>query len=221
MHAMPADINPQVYEDQAEYFYKDVPRKIHQIWFGDIKNCPKERCQKWEELAKEFGYTYKLWCINDIPNGIPFVSQKNMFLLKKMLRQKNWWAASDILRYEILKNFGGVYVDCDFFPPTYQEKYVDLSTLFSFKGITLFTEHHGREIGATAIFVCNGFILSPPNHPIIVSLTEQVYNNAKNWYDRKKNYDAMFVTGPFLLNKVLSGTFNVVPCSYIKKFNCF
>lgn len=216
-----ANIDPSTFQDQTNYFDKEVPRNIHQIWFGDMSKMPFEKCISWEKYASQFNYQYKLWSEKDFQSKPYFISEINWGLFIKMLQKKNWWAASDIMRYEILKEFGGVYVDCDFMPPHTETVYVDLSDLISFKGITFFTEHNARHIKTSALFINNGFIITCPMHPLIISATEQIYYNAEHWYHRTKNYDAMFVTGPFFLNKVLSGCFNLVPCTYIKKFNCY
>ena len=130
-------------------------------------------------------------------------------------------SASDVLRYELLKAFGGVYVDCDLSPPTDDQGFVDLQKIVSFQGLTLMTEHDGRNVGTTAIFVGNSFIIASPEHPVILSLVDQVYKNAIHWQRKKQSLDPMFMTGPFLLNKVINGCFNTVPCKYLHEFHVY
>ena len=147
------------------------------------------------------------------------MSLQNYNLLKTFLREKNWWAASDILRYEILNHEGGIYVDVDINPPIYTNKgdYIDFSDICLMKGLTLMTENHGRNIGRSAIFCANGFIMSAPNHPVIQSLVQNVSLNAHKWHSNTGNWDAMFCTGPFFLNRQLNGNYSILPITYLRE----
>jgi hypothetical protein len=85
------------------------PKIIHQIWMGDITKAPLEYMFGCKELALRHGWTYKLWDDNTI----------NTELLPMMVNGKiytefpNMHGKSDILRYELLYHWGGVYVDAD------------------------------------------------------------------------------------------------------------
>lgn len=214
--------HPAKIDTKSKYFEKKVPKNIHQIWFGGpMKPEHEAKIKHWKKYASRFKYKYKLWTEKDIDKFMEFVSPKNFELIMKMISIEGWWAASDILRCELIKNFGGVYVDCDFSPPTKNGRYVDLKKIINFHGLTLMTEHHARNIRTTGIFVANGFIVAPPSHPVINSMVDQFAANIDHWYKLQQNYDPMFITGPFLLNKVLSGTFNIVPCLYLLEFNMY
>ena len=84
-----------------------IPRKIHQIWLGE-KNIPKIS-KNWMNSWKEFNpeWEYKLW---DEQN----IKELNVKDLNVYSKQFNPGYRSDILRYVILKKFGGIYVDTDF-----------------------------------------------------------------------------------------------------------
>ena len=84
-----------------------IPKKIHQIWLGD-KIIPK-KCKKWMLSWQEFNpqWEYKLWDEQNIKE----LDVKDMNIYSKKF---NPGYRSDILRYIILKNFGGIYVDTDF-----------------------------------------------------------------------------------------------------------
>ena len=87
--------------------HKKIPRNIHQIWIGP-KKIPK-KYKKWSETWKKYNPTwhYKLWTEKDIN----ILSQKNKTLFYSI---NNIGFRSDILRYEILYKFGGIYIDTDF-----------------------------------------------------------------------------------------------------------
>lgn len=216
MYCFPATI------ESTDYFNQPVPKKIHQIWFGDPRRVDQRKIGQWKEYAEKFGFTYTLWSEADDATLQSFMLPRNYELMIDFRNHGNYWAASDILRCELIKTFGGIYIDCDFLPPTNKDSFVNFEDILTFKGLTLMTEHFGRDIGSkTALFAANGFIVCSENHPVICSVVEQVYDNTKHW--QEKNYrshncgEAVYCTGPFLLNKVLSGCFNIVPCVFLEK----
>lgn len=84
-----------------------IPKKIHQIWLGE-KSIPRI-CKKWMNTWKDLNpqWEYKLW---DEKN----IKELNVEDLNVYSKKFNPGYRSDILRYVILKKFGGMYVDTDF-----------------------------------------------------------------------------------------------------------
>ena len=84
-----------------------IPKKIHQIWLGE-KSIPRI-CKKWMNSWKDHNpqWEYKLW---DEKN----IKELNVEDLNVYSKKFNPGYRSDILRYVILKKFGGIYVDTDF-----------------------------------------------------------------------------------------------------------
>lgn len=83
-----------------------VPKIIHQIWLGSP--FPEE-FKKYQETWKAMhpDWEYKLWDEDTIVGLV----LHNQDLFNASL---NYGEKSDILRYELLYQFGGVYVDVDF-----------------------------------------------------------------------------------------------------------
>ena len=86
---------------------KKIPKKIHQIWIGP-KKIPKKYLDwgfSWRKNNPD--WEYKLWTNKDI---------NNMFMQKRSLYDSsdNIGFKSDIVRYEILHKYGGIYIDTDF-----------------------------------------------------------------------------------------------------------
>lgn len=81
---------------------------IHQIWIG-----PAAPPHFWMDTVKQFaetyGYTYMLWDDKTIQDLRP----KNADILARFLREKRWPGAADIIRYEVMYEYGGVYIDAD------------------------------------------------------------------------------------------------------------
>ena len=83
-----------------------MPKKIHQIWFGDkMPERYVEMTKTWKTLNPE--WEYKLWTEKDI-RDVP-IYRKRLFDTITHPGQK-----SDFLRYHILNHYGGIYVDTDF-----------------------------------------------------------------------------------------------------------
>lgn len=84
-----------------------IPKKVHQIWIG-----PKKRPDIWMDSVKKFcsekGYEYVLWDDEK-------VSEMNMVNREWYDKEQTYNGKSDILRYEILYQNGGIYIDADSF----------------------------------------------------------------------------------------------------------
>lgn len=80
-----------------------IPKIIHQIWFG--KNKPSIYMNKWKNLNPN--WEYRLWTDR---NMFPLINQKHFDSIS------TFNGKSDIVRYEILYNNGGFYVDADTIP---------------------------------------------------------------------------------------------------------
>jgi len=82
----------------------NIPKTIHQIWLGSKLPEAFYRFSKtWKKLHPN--WNYKLWHDNNLPKLI------NYDLFKS---KTNYGERSDILRYEIIYLYGGLYVDIDF-----------------------------------------------------------------------------------------------------------
>jgi len=81
-----------------------IPKIFHQIWFeGKIP----EPFFYFSEHLKQLhpGWEYKFWNINNMPE---LINQEAFEFYNNVIFK------SDILRYEMLHKFGGIYVDFDF-----------------------------------------------------------------------------------------------------------
>ena len=220
MNACHAEVSPHKIKEQKDYFNKDIPSTVHQIWLGN-KDAKPKKTSEWFNFSAKYKYQYKLWTEDSLNEVKEFASPKNFEYIIQFISTENFWAASDIMRFEILKKFGGIYADCDFSPPKYEGKIIDMRDISPMKGLTVVTENKARDVGESALFVMNGFVMACPDHPVIVSVTEQFDKNIDSWYKKTDNYDAMFITGPFLFNRVLFGSFTVLPQTYLNYFGMY
>ena len=145
-----------IYASNVERQQQGFPKKIHQIWLG---GPVPEEYKKWMDSWKEKnpGWEYKLWTDENVWEVI--VPKRELFNSIEHLGQK-----SDYLRYHILNQFGGLYVDTDFecLKPFDSLTYLDFLTGISYSS---FVE----------LYI--GLIASVPNHPILTKVLETMEIN--------------------------------------------
>jgi len=180
-----------------------IPLKIHQIWIG-----PKPLPEKFKWMVKTWkdkhpSWEYKLWVNEDL---------KKFKLTNRAAfdKAKNWGAKSDILRYEIVNRYGGVYVDIDFecIKPLDQLNYT--------------YDFYSCLIGGTAD-IANGLVASKANHPVLIECIKRISNIKK--FSSNHN-DILNTTGPrfftdividFLQQK-LNNKIIILPASFFFPF---
>ena len=157
-----------------EEMKSSIPKKIHFIWVGP-KEFPKtsiKNIYSWIEKNPDFQVYFWSDRQRSLPHpamNLRLVSNFNWLFLKELFLDSNNYAEqSDLLRYEILYQEGGVYVDHD------------VECFKPFRGIAnsfdLFCglEPPHKPIAITSITVCNNLIGSCPRHPILKSTIEAV-----------------------------------------------
>ncbi|XXQ30064.1 Glycosyl transferase [Plasmodiophora brassicae] len=85
-----------------------IPQRIHQIWLGDLKGAPadmRRRASRIRDLHPD--WDYRLWTDDDV--------------IDMEMRRRDLFDAADtavgradVLRWEIMFQYGGVYLDVDF-----------------------------------------------------------------------------------------------------------
>jgi mannosyltransferase OCH1-like enzyme len=155
-----------------------ITPKIHQIWLGG--KLP-EKFQKWCNTWREFHphWEYRLWTDDDLPNIE--ITKREMFDAST-----NQGMRSDILRYEILRQEGGLYVDTDF---ECLKPFDDLLYLRFFVGIST---------DADMQTYC-GLIGSEPYGHVITTCV----NDLRGAYTGNDGNKIMDATGPFYITRCL------------------
>lgn len=154
-----------------------IPKIIHQIWIGDV--VPEEFKSFQESWIRYHpDWQYKLWTQADIPH----LSLYNKDLC---MHAKNPGELSDMLRYEILYQWGGVYVDMDF------ECLKPLDILHHRYDFYVGIQPLDSEVVQLGI----GIIGSVPRHPLLMCCIGKI---------RERQYEDNITikTGPLLCTKV-------------------
>jgi mannosyltransferase OCH1-like enzyme len=153
-----------------------IPKIIHQIWLGS--EVPTSLRQHMDSIQRvNLDYKYILW--TDLE------ADKFDFKNKDLYNNcKNYGQKSDILRYAILNEFGGVYLDTDFVGC---KSFDELLNLDFFTGVS-----YDKE---PTMF--NGLIGSTPGNAIITAL-----NDIKEVRDGD-GMEVIKSTGPWYLTDVV------------------
>ena len=154
-----------------------IPKLFHQIWLGP--NKPPCYLSKFKKSIKKYHpeWKYKLWTDKDIP-GLKLYNQKYYNL------SKNYGERADIVRYEILHKYGGVYLDVDF---VCLRPFDILNHCYDF-----YTSLMPLDCEDT---LCNGVIASVAGHPILKDCIETIED------DWQLSTNLMLRVGPFHFQK--------------------
>lgn len=174
-----------------------IPQIIHQIWLGDpMPDHLREYCQTWRD--KHPRWMYILW--TDVVEPPLCKPPPDNLINQELFDNAKRWAPkavgqfkSDILRYELLYRYGGVYVDCDF---ECKKPLDDLLT----NSVKLFAawETPGQWIG-------NAILGSIPGHPLMDRVIRGLPDNVNKLAgpDVRPNQ----LTGPQYLTRLWKSSF--------------
>jgi len=169
-----------------------VPKIIHQIWIG-TQPVPAGT-QAWKKHAQKHGYEYKLWTEKDIQN----LSITENAGFREMYEDGDLPGAVDVARYIILEKFGGIYLDCDWYPAR-----DDLSFhhIMPMQGIGGMAEDIPRNTGKGGLLLANSFIMAPPKHPVF----RRILDSLPAVMSALPRAPAWWSTGPLLFTLMCRG----------------
>ncbi len=187
-----------VYERNKDAQYSDhttvkIPKVLHLIWLGPL-DFPAESVKNIETwIEQNPSWTFVFWTDRERPTPCPgmqtrYVSDfKFDFLRKEFEASSNWGEKSDILRYEILYQEGGVYTDHD------------ANCMRSFDGLNGGYDFYAclelphRLFKERTVTVGIGIIGSKPKHHVLRQAINNVHENWGNISKRFSSSDKMLV----------------------------
>lgn len=180
-----------------------IPKIIHQIWYQGVDAIPRDLVTNSKKII-EFHKTwdYVIWDDNKIKNH--FKNNKkilNTYNKLDYLHQK-----VDFIRYCILYEMGGVYVDMDVTILKSFDKIIDTYNNYEciISDINLNTlESH--LLCSNSKCLNNGIIFSQPKSKFMQSLINEIHKNYECvYYDLNKSMCINRTTGPLLFTKMFN-----------------
>ncbi|CAF2890482.1 unnamed protein product [Rotaria sp. Silwood2] len=156
-----------------------IPRVFHFIWLNN--NSVPDATQQYIDLWKTFHPNWEIliWTHETIANrNLSLHNQKRFQNSVQSLRQ-----ASDILRYEILYQYGGIYIDVDFEPLKNIEPLLH--------GVEAFVAYESDY------FICNGILGAIPGHDLTQRLITGLETNLALFENGTVNQQ----TGPYYITR--------------------
>ena len=169
-----------------------IPNIIHQIWIGPDK--PPISTQAWKAHAVEQGYDYRLWGEESLRD---LEIDKNP-VYSHMLSKGDYPGAVDVARYVILEQFGGIYLDCDWYPARNDISFHDLLPM---TGLTAMAEQIPRNTGKGGLLMANSMIAAPMHHPVFTRLLASLQDVITDLPDEP----AWWSTGPLIFTLMCRG----------------
>ena len=198
---MPIELTPQptrtgrapASEGHTFEFARTMPRLIHQIWLGPrpIGAQEKEWAKTWRRLHPS--WHYQLWTDAEVAD----LSLKNRALFDTA---KSPAMKADILRYELLHRFGGVYADLDF------ECLHALDDLLREVDSTAFAGFEWPTV-THRFSVCNALLGALPGAPLLEHLIDALPANAERHFGEKDWHRGELIprsTGPAFLTRCVA-----------------
>lgn len=163
-----------------------IPKIIHRIWIG-TQPIPKETVEyidKQKILHPD--YEHRFWTDEEIRqlHGIMFNSSWKIYKDDKI----NTVIKSDIIRYEILRLFGGIYFDTDVQVFRNFDEYLSLTFLCAMES--------KQNVGSAILG-------SIPYHPVSSTMLLRAANNYEKNGVPQNSYQQLIFCGPYLLTEII------------------
>ena len=158
-----------------------IPKIFHFIWIG-----PNKLPLEYQKYIKSWIYNHPDWLIRIWTDKD--INEKNFSNIEYILKAKKYAQKADIMRYEIIYNYGGVYLDIDFVC------YKNIEELLNGEFITCNGDFDC--IDKSVISMC--FFASTINNEISKKLVDEIKNTTINI--KSVNIE----TGPYYFGKIVN-----------------
>jgi mannosyltransferase OCH1-like enzyme len=176
-----------------------IPRRLHLIWIGDDNPQPHACVRSWRD--KHPDWDVKLWGARDLFQKA-WINQKH---IDTFLKTRKWPAVADLMRYEILYEHGGVYVDADSKCLRRLDDWLLESEMFA----CWTNEFEGKRL------IANGFMGTAPKNPFLMSIIEKA--KRKRDVNRRWSWSKMRWIPMGAWRSV--GPYHLTECVYREKYD--
>lgn len=158
-----------------------IPKQIHFVWIGDAARMPIRCIETWRRRNPD--YAVRVWNNQDLLGR----HWRNQAQLDQMLAKRDYAGATDIMRYEILHDEGGLALDADSYCLKSLEPWLLECDAFAC---------WEQELVRTNL-IANGYMGSVPGAEVTRFCIEEVGKR-----DCSRPELAWMLTGPLLLTQV-------------------
>jgi mannosyltransferase OCH1-like enzyme len=181
-----------------------IPKIIHQIWIGSpVPDVYKAFMQTWIDAHCGNGWEYKLWTDENI-------HEIDLYNQKFYDDTENFGVKSDLLRWEILYKYGGMYVDIDYECLRPFDLFHQLYDFYT--GV--------QPLDSGMLQLNNALIGSIPGHPILKHCIETIKDH---WHLKgaPKKTGPVHFTQSFYATAGRNGTIDIaLPSLYLYPLGC-
>ena len=163
-----------------------IPKIIHQIWLGDKSEMPVKLMKTVKDM--HFDWKYILWTEENIGNLINQDKFKIINDYKKSIGNK-FTNLANIIRYEMLFEYGGIYIDAD---SICNKPFNDLLNSEFFAAY----ENEVKKPG----LIANGIIGSVPRHPILEKCIYEIKRMKNSLLTKRPSFKT---TGPVFFTRII------------------
>ena len=162
-----------------------IPKIIHQIWIGDQSKRPSEMMKTWQDMNPD--WEYMLWTDDNLPQ----IANRVQFDAMKELAGK-----ADILRYELLQEHGGFFIDADSIcTKPLDDFFVENDSFCCWE----------NEYIRTGL-MCNGYLAACKGNQLMGHLQARISMIPKEVLESAPKLTAWQITGPGLLTDTVKKT---------------
>jgi len=178
-----------------------IPKIVHRIWFGP-NDIPEKYNKWWQAWQRQLvDHEFITWTDEDI-DKLPLVRDK-------INEARNYAEKSDVARYEIIRQHGGIYLDCDILPLNFLDFDAFDTDLIRLENDIISTSDSNGPVEVTAC--SNGVFAAAPNHPVLVEAVRQIQDTV--FEKDSKRIDTVIKTGPIFWGKVVGNEGTTIPIS--------
>lgn len=157
---------------------RHIPKILHQIWIGESPPAQvMSWMRSWQSLHSD--WEYRLWTDADV------TSLKNFALAQ---HADTYAAKADVLRVDILAEFGGVYVDAD-----YEAR----------RRVDSLVHHRSAVLLSEGLNLTNSFMGFAPGHPLVRAYQSEIEQLTSKEV-RNAGDKVLSLTGPLALTRAVA-----------------
>ena len=176
-----------------------IPKVVHQIWGlkGTNEQIPEDIAGFIaRNKVMNPGWDFKMWT----PENLPVLRNQRYYDVAENCGEK-----ADISRYEIMEQFGGVYMDTDVL------LYRSLDDITANREVLLYTYRQAEEETDADYFIStcvqNAFMASDVHNPFFTNVIDMlpiwILCNGEGWQEMKAPLKTVYKTGPVFLTRAL------------------